>query len=281
MTAPAYTFCPEHGQEPLALMIEELRDWHARRQTYLRTQTALTNTARSMCRNVIRSVWRAQGRDLDMNKDADRKALRDAGAALFTAATRPEKPDKPRALPLDPQVVALAARKIAPILAARGQVHLPILECERHIRQRAAALPCAAWAQGVRGLGLLSFGQIVAEAGDLDRYANPNKLWKMMELGVVDGQRQRRVSDKELAKRMGYGGQRQAIMSVIADNLIKLNHDPAYRGYYEERKLRQAELHPDLTGMHREKRVRRELAKRLLRDLWRQWTGRGVEWAAA
>src|SRR5579859_4182360 len=58
---------------------------------------------------------------------------------------------------------------------------------EKNLSVLAKTLEVWPWAQGVRGVGPLSLGQIVAETGDLGLYANPAKVWKRMGLAVFEG----------------------------------------------------------------------------------------------
>jgi hypothetical protein len=141
---------------------------------------------------------------------------------------------------------------------------------EKNIQALAKSLPVWPWVEATRGFGPLSFGQVIAETGDLSLYANPAKVWKRMGLAVIEGRAQRRVTDKALAEAMGFNPRRRRLMYIVADNLVKLNKD-GYRSLYDERKLHEVTQHPELSRMHIHRRAGRYMAKRLLRDLWVEW----------
>lgn len=152
---------------------------------------------------------------------------------------------------------------------------LPMLIGEKaRLERMARQLPVWPWAESTRGFGALGLAQIVAEAGELEHYANPAKLWKRMGLAVLDdGTRQRNIAGvtAERALAIGYVARRRAVMAVIGDSLLRGNRDGEYRAYYLTEKARQAALHPDRTPMLCHKRALRHMEKRLLLHLWREW----------
>ena len=141
---------------------------------------------------------------------------------------------------------------------------------DKDVARLAKELPIWPWAEGVRGIGALSLGQIIAEAGDPSNYANPAKLWRRFGLAVFDGKSQRRVKGQG-AIEQGFSPRRRALMFVVADNLVKTNRDGAYRTLYLARKEYEREHHPDLKVGHIDKRAKRYMGKRLLCDLWKEW----------
>jgi transposase len=150
-------------------------------------------------------------------------------------------------------------------------VHLKAIATKRRHWEKIAATLAKEhslwpWAEAIRGLGPLSFGQMVAEAGDLTRLDNPAKLWKRMGLAVMDGKAQRRLRGAQGVEH-GFSPRRRAVMAVIADNLVRLNKD-GYRTLYVERKAYEAEKNSELKLIHRDKRAKRYMAKRLLKDFW-------------
>jgi hypothetical protein len=176
------------------------------------------------------------------------------------------------------------------------------LQEERKLKKHAEALPVWKYfGHPILGFGSLSLGAIIGEAGDLQIYSNPAKLWKRMGLALIGNERQRKCVDKEKAEQHGYSPRRRSVMFVIGDNLVK--QKSAYRTVYDERKVRELEKAAEegLTvapaakipkGKHAEYRseghihfrAKRYMEKRLLRDLWRAWRdhvspatlGRGV-----
>lgn len=148
---------------------------------------------------------------------------------------------------------------------------------EKEMKRVAADLPLASWVEQTRGLGMLGFAQIIAEAGDLSNYSGPAKLWK--RFGLAPGQRRLKGCGKkhpagktcikcDAAIQMGFSPSRRAVMSVIGDSLMKMGEE--YRQVYLVEKERQRSLHPELTKAHTHNRALRYMEKRLLRDLWRE-----------
>jgi hypothetical protein len=90
-----------------------------------------------------------------------------------------------------------------------------------------------------------------------------------MGVGLVDGQRQRRTTDADLAVRMGYNAERRSVLYCIGDSLLKKQNP--YRELYLQRKAYEQEKAPDGTKMLWHRRAQRYMEKRLLRDLWRAW----------
>jgi len=140
------------------------------------------------------------------------------------------------------------------------------------------------FADNTRGFGRASLAQIIAEAGDLSRYANPAKLWSRMGLGL---------SPDGSTRYEGRSPRRRAAMFVIGTNFLLARQGP-YKDLYDQRKAYERTKPPcgkmlksakgeeigecrDADGAncckagHIHKRTQRYVEKRLLRDLWRLW----------
>ena len=137
------------------------------------------------------------------------------------------------------------------------------------------------------GFGALSLAQIVGEAGDLLNYANPAKVWKRFGLAVINGERQQKKTNVDLAALHGYSPRRHSIIFVISDSLLKKQND--YKALYDARKTYEVEkaVAAGLTvapqavisrkkdkekyrsAGHIHMRSQRYVAKRLLRNVWR------------
>jgi hypothetical protein len=141
---------------------------------------------------------------------------------------------------------------------------------EKRLIQLAKQLPVWPWTETLRGLGALGLAQIIGETGDLSGYATPAKVWKRMGVGLVNGERQRKHVDQELALLHGYNPKRRSVLWNVGCSLIKQN-DGKYRQLYDECKAKQTELHPDLTKLHLHRRAQRRMEKQLLKDLWVEW----------
>lgn len=167
----------------------------------------------------------------------------------------------------------------------------PLAEMKRHVKARekamldaAKGLPLLDLVDSIRGLGRLSYAQIIAEAGDLAHYSNPAKLWQRMGMGQgPEGE----------TRYEGRSPRRAAIMAVIGDNFVKAGGP--YRELYDERKAYEQTKPACLKAFakaggvckdkdaeccrpsHVHNRTRRWVVKRLLRELWRAWRAPRVE----
>jgi hypothetical protein len=115
---------------------------------------------------------------------------------------------------------------------------------------------------------------IVAEAGDLNNYANPAKIWKRMGLAVFDGKRQGGLPKTASAEEWiahGYTRKRRSLMWNIGDALIKGNRDGEYRTLYLQRKDYEVARDPEMKPIQAHRRAQRVMEKALLRDLWVAW----------
>jgi hypothetical protein len=176
----------------------------------------------------------------------------------------------------------------------RGRAHWNDLEADATTEMERLARLLPVWVtfgEGIRGFGARSLAVIIAETGDLSRYADPAKLWKRMGLAVLHGVRQgglRKGADAAAWIAHGYNAHRRSFMFVIGDVLIKQQNP--YRALYVRRKTierakaaaagltvvpaakipekRKAEF---MSDGHVHRRAQRYMEKRLLRDLWRAW----------
>lgn len=130
------------------------------------------------------------------------------------------------------------------------------------------------FARDIRGLGAVSLGVILAEAGDPFAYKNRNNLWKRLGIGVVDGVRQGSPgsnASKEDWIRHGYNRQRRSAMWNIGDCLIKGNADGRYRAIYLNRKELEKQRNPEIRPIVAHRRAQRYMEQRLIADLRREW----------
>ncbi len=158
---------------------------------------------------------------------------------------------------------------------------------EKRMVAQAETLPAAEWAQGVRGFGLLRLATIIGEAGDLSDYPNPGKLWKRLGLAPYEGKAYSSwrtdgglTSDEWVTA--GYSPRRRSVVFIVGDCIVKSNGDGPYRTLYLERKAYELAQHPEpvagkkrkmYTPLHLHRRAQRYMVKRLVRDLWRAWSG--------
>ena len=181
---------------------------------------------------------------------------------------------------------------LMPFFAARDLLGQERKRAEKALEKAAKQLPVWPWVESVKGVSALTLGQIVGEAGDLDLYANPAKLWKRMGLAVINGERQRKVTDKDLAIEHGYSPQRRSIVWNLGECIVKAQ---VRKGADEESPSTAIGPYGELYLQHREyergrveslahanNRAKRYVTKRILRDLWRAWrTEEVIEMRAA
>lgn len=186
--------------------------------------------------------------------------------------------------PVAPRLAAmLTEAATSPLKNARGLLQSPYKAEAKAMDSIVKALPVWEWAEGVRGIGSNILAQIIAETGDLSKYANPAKVWKRMGLALVRGHRQQfwsatragftRSENVQMAEEMGYVARRRALMAVTGDCIIRAKN-PHYGAIYREYKKRKLkELPPKEKGrkMHAHKMALRYIEKRFLLDLWKAW----------
>ena len=222
---------PHRGHSPVVAEIQQL--WRMR-QRWHRAEKSLVLQGKAVCRS-----WTAGDKD--------------AANALYTEAAKGGGD-------------ATLQMALLPFLSATERFAQERAAIEKRLRKLAQHLPVAVWVAEIKGFGTLNLAAIVGEAGDLAGYRNPSCLWKRMGLAVIDGGRQRRVSEADAAAAHGYSPQRRCVAYLLGDTLIKAGDGCRYRPVYAERKALEAER--VATAAHAHNRAARYMVKRVLRDLW-------------
>jgi len=232
--------------------------------------------------------------------ETDRKALFSKAATLIKLVVAGEKASPHRGI----------------ILTCQSSID-PYLEMKRALEKRmlklVKQLPVASWVEEPeqRGFGLPMLAIVVGEAGDLNNYANPAKLWRRFGCAPWEKDGIRRMGEawrKQLKpykglklhaaewEEFGYSPRRRSIAHNIGDALLKGNTGP-YRDRYDEVKQGAREKHPEWfacekcnsTGkvkgkkcpnckgkseltMHAHKHAMLLMTKLLLKNLWIEWT---------
>lgn len=241
---------------------------------------------------------------------AERKAIADRGAEIVSIGEKVLKQlakSETKRKPVEGETDA-DYLEWAPIILASVQARTPFdnieATAEKAMAKLASDLRVFSWALPIRGFGPVSLAIIVAEAGDLANYANPGKLWKRMGLApIMKGDQtlagatwRKGGLTKDDWTQAGYSMARRSRMWNIGDALIKGNGDGYYRTLYLARKdverakaeaagltvapsasipKKDAAMYMSAGHIHR--RAQRYMEKRLLRDLWNVWNGRGLE----
>ena len=108
-----------------------------------------------------------------------------------------------------------------------------------------------------------------------------------MGVAVIDGEPQRRTTNKELAEKLAFKPDRRAVIWQIADNLMKQNYfdkkrktkhrdgDPGvlglYRKIYDKHKAKKRAEHPDYADIHTHKMALKYMSKIWVKHLWQAW----------
>ncbi len=275
---------PNNAMPALSIIAGDLYELQFRRTTYIREVNALNNRVRALIRRMLGWRW-------DM-PEAERSKINKRAAAI-QAAMEAGKP-----LAADEEGVAKAmAGDVMVFATMRAPAEKMRKTIEADMRRLARQFPAwQSWGKDVRGFGELGFSVIVAEAGDIGGYATVSRLWKRLGLAVINGERQQKKSDAELAAAHGYNPHRRAEMyAVIADPLFRkqwrgadeeASREAGPIGPYGEVYLREktkamvrvaatAELagKEKWTALRADRHARRLMTKALLRDLWRVWHG--------
>lgn len=150
------------------------------------------------------------------------------------------------------------------------------------MRAAAQSLPVYSWVNGVKGFSDLGLAVILGETGNLSNYATVSRVWKRLGLAVIDGEAQRKKTDKEAAARHGFKPKRRAqVWAICSDSMFKhqwrgkkedvdAHAIGPYGEVYAKRKL--ATLGREgWSDKRRDSDARRIMTKALLADLWYQW----------
>lgn len=139
---------------------------------------------------------------------------------------------------------------------------------EKQLSKLVRTHPLWTWANDVRGLGEVSIAGLIGEAsGNPGDYKSVSALWKRFGLAVIEGGRQRKVTDAAQALLHGYAPQRRAFAYVVSCNLMKSQKaGDRYRSVYDRRKA--YELERGIPKAHAHNRALRVMVKELMKDAW-------------
>lgn len=260
-------------------LIEAIKQKHRFRVDNHRAEKTTTLWMKAICRRL------ATPPNVARTLSSDELAR---AAALFDACEAARKGKQPEVLP--PRF-EIAASHLASFFLMREHPKKLRKAYEKELRALARQLPVWPWVKATVGFGDLMLGQIVGEAGDLSLYSAPGKLWKRLGVGIVQGQIQRKTTDKELAIAMGYNANRRAIVWNLGECLVKAGG--AYADLYRERKayeiakavaqgltvieaakiakMKPTDRHAYVSKGHIDRRAKRWMTKQCLVDLWLAW----------
>ncbi len=168
------------------------------------------------------------------------------------------------------------------LLESRSIVEKHRKTLEKRLCELARQLPVSEWWCAIKGCNALGLAALVGEAGDLNAYANPGKLWKRFGLQVYRGSapstwRRNGLPAKEWEE-VGYAPRRRAVLFTIGTSLfMHSGMDGHYRLVYDAYKARKATELPDHTKKYIHNMAGRYMEKRLLKHLWQAWRAANPE----
>ena len=167
-----------------------------------------------------------------------------------------------------------------PFIAAREAPAEAKKEQEKMLVKAAEKLPVHDWWVSCPGRASPGLGLLVGEAGrDLSCYPHYRMLWKRYGLAVIDERCQRKATGEE-GIRQGYNPSRRSVVWTIGNSLWK--QQGPYRDIFLARREYEWERNPEMSKGYNLSRAQRYMEKVLVRDLWREWTGKaGLEVLAA
>lgn len=282
----------------VATLCAEIRALHRNRAYAMDVRKSIDNQLGAYLRRQL--GWR---RDLPAADNAAVKArvaeLVKTGETLMRFMAKP--PKKPKPIDgVDAPDFRANRDMILATLQARGAFDAVEKTAEAEMAARARLLPVWPWWSSHPGLAETGLAMIVGEAGDIGGYATHSKLWKRMGVAVMDGVRQGglgKTAGAEAWIAHGYSKSRRSVLYQVGVPLVTMNKladgsDGRYRALYVARKpVERAKAEAagltvapaaSIPKKRREefvavgtieKRARRYMEKRLLRDLWRAWRG--------
>lgn len=236
------------------MIVDEIREQWKRRQNWHRAEKSLTLQSKALCRRLV------DGDKVEADK-------------LYKRAISG----------VDGELEMIAYAAMMPLVSARDGIEKARKEVEKRLVHLAEKLPAFAFVEETPGFGALGFAGIVGEAGVIGEYTSRRAFQKRMGLGVIDGERQRRVTG-EAALLHGYNPARRSLVWTIGDSLFKAQSQkvdketgevlkPAgkYRVAYDQRKEFELDRAPEMSKAHAHNRAKRYMESKLLSDLYYAW----------
>ena len=227
------------------LIAEIVETWRSR-QDMVRAQSRLTLQAKAICRRFC---------------EGDKKEADKLYRAIIKDGDHPSS--------------GMASLAVLPLLMASEPLKKTRAAYEKRLTKLGKELPIAHMAERIKGVSTLTLAVIAGELGDMSAYEKGiSGIWKRAGLAVIDGERQRKKASTEGALLHGYSPSRRSTFWNMADALLKAqgkdeNAGP-YRLIYDARK---AYERPRVeSDGHAHNRAMRFMMKRLLKDLWKEWS---------
>lgn len=175
--------------------------------------------------------------------------------------------------PVDPQYAAIDMMYGRHLAAAHAPIAAGLKEAEAACINAVKATPYWPILERVEHLGEIGLAGIIGYAGDLSLCQHPYWLYRRFGLAFVNGERQRKTTNADLAQLLGYSPQRRAFLHTIAVS-AGVMHKGRYRAIYDESKAREQQREIEgkpITKIHAHRRALRVVAKAILLDVLEAW----------
>lgn len=212
---------PAPASPPIHETVAQIVEWQKLRKFCIKAQQRADRSTESFVAGLLGyspAATEKERKAIFQRAGAIRKAVED-GKDVMTEAERTK--------------VSFFVPALLSNAAARSSFDDNRAAAEKALRKLAMTLPVYAWVkENARGLGELGLAVIVAEAGiPIGEYRTVSGLWKRLGLAVINGERQRRVANKEMAVEHGYSPSRRAqIWAQCSDSMFRAQ----WRGADEE-----------------------------------------------
>ena len=275
----------------LASTLDQLAEYTVDFLTMIRARNRLILPAKAVVRRAL--GWYSD------DEDSKREALNARAARIVDVVVYGEKPK-----PEDAEIIELLRPKLTVWKEMISVAELQINALEKAMCALVPSLPGYEFQQSVKGFGDKAFALIVGLAGDLSKYPKKGHLHRRLAIapfekdGVVKAPSTWRMkgglttedwADRERGPK--YSPERRSVLfAYLEDPLIKLNGDGYYRSVYLRTKEREGEkaaaagliVAPSAKIPRKrqaefmsvgqiERRARRAMSQKLLRDLWAAW----------
>lgn len=254
-----------HHPQATAATVRQITFLHRQRMAAIKQQRRINSSCGSLVRTFL--GWR-----FDLPKK-ERSAINAKAADLVSAIQAGES--------LQPEHAEIAS-KVAPfcVAAAQARASFDVVrkDFEKQLATLVRTLPIWNWAEATRGIAEGGLASLIGEAGDVDRYDGPAKLW--FRFGVAPPHcYDRTLHNGRVANCKPKA--RRSVLWTIGAALIKAK-GPYYE-LYLKRKEYEVQRNPEFdngidpkTGRRRgtkhcDLRAQRYMEKEFLKDLWRAW----------
>lgn len=257
----------DQGNDVSPSLLLDIRQYAFKRKLFMREETASMLRIKAYCR--LQVAWSEEGlTDKQIRTKADKlyKSCNDLYKQSVKSGVPPYANDD-----LIDETMGYATG----LFQQRDHNTAHKKDQEKALKKLAQQLPVWPWVESINGFGAVGLGLIIGETGDLSDYPKKGHLFKRLGCAVINDERQRRVTNAELAIEHGYNPERRSLVWQITDSLLKKKN--VYKELYDQRKALEF-TKPEVQAataplMYAHKRAMRYAGKRLIYDLYKVWRG--------